>query len=119
MNGISGRPFARTIYGPLRAQSSGIADLDLVTDPAELLAITALLELRLQQLIRNPEQFDPGMQQPRRRAVDDPRRRQRRAAARDSLNATLRHWGNGETIRCDDWVNNPIDQVAPWRPTSI
>ena len=35
------------------------------------------------------------------------------AAARDSLNATLRHWGNGETIRCDDWVNSLIDQVGP------
>lgn len=87
---------------------------DLVTDPAELLAITALLELRLQQLIRNPEQFDPlvssSLDAEQLMALADANDA---AAARDSLNATLRHWGNGETIRCDDWINSLIDQLGP------
>ena len=105
------------LNGPRRPYELNRLELricDLVTDPAELLAITALLELRLQQLIRNPEQFDPlvssSLDAEQLMALADANDA---AAARDSLNATLRHWSNGETIRCDDWVNSLIDQVGP------
>ena len=85
---------------------------DLVTDPAELIAITALLELRVQLLMLHPEQFDPlrasklsvGELQRLADANDQ-------KAASDSLNATLEHWSDGASIPCRDWIRELIQSV--------
>ena len=79
---------------------------DLVTDPIALLAITALLEARLLQVIENPN-IDPLTQ-----SVFSPDEllelttANEIAAARHSLDAQLRHWQDGSSIIARDWIND-------------
>ncbi len=85
---------------------------DLVTDPAELIAITALLELRVQLLMLHPEQLDPlrasklSAGELQRLADSNDQK-----AAADSLNATLNHWSDGALISCRDWIRELIQSV--------
>ena len=78
---------------------------DLVTDPIALLAITALLEARLLQVIENPS-IDPLTQ-----SVFSPDElisltaANEAAAATSSLDAQLRHWQDGRSILARDWIN--------------
>ncbi|MEO0409195.1 MAG: glutamate--cysteine ligase [Cyanobacteria bacterium P01_A01_bin.135] len=88
---------------------------DLVTNPISLLAITALLEARLMQAIADP-QLDPlqSSQLPSGSRADDLvalTNENERAAAAASLNATLRHWQNGQAITARDWINALYHQV--------
>ena len=87
---------------------------DLVTDPLVLLAITAFAELRLQQLMREPERYDPlhaSSRSPSQLATladaND------RAAARSSLDATVMHWRNGAPIQARDWLAQELADLAP------
>ena len=87
---------------------------DLVTDPLVLLAITAFAELRLQQLLREPERYDPlhaSSLSPSQLAnladAND------RAAARSSLDATVMHWRNGAPILVRDWLAQELTDLAP------
>ncbi len=87
---------------------------DLVTDPLVLLAITAFAELRLQQLMREPERYDPlhaSSRSPSQLATladaND------RAAARSSLDATVMHWRNGAPILVRDWLAQELADLAP------
>lgn len=90
---------------------------DLVVDPLALLAITALLEARIMQMMANPE-LDPLLQSglsTNDLAVDlvaltD---ENETAAARNSLDAELRHWQDGRKITARDWINEIYDQVYP------
>lgn len=77
---------------------------DLVSDPIALLAVTALLEARLQQLIADPG-LDP-LQQSKLSAEDlvEISNENEAAAAKSSLDAELRHWQNGQPILARDWV---------------
>ncbi len=90
---------------------------DLVTDPVSLLAITALLEARLQQLLANP-QLDP-LQQSRisgsNLAEDllEITAANEKAVAKDSLDATLRHWKDGREILAKDWIQELYAEVTP------
>ena len=77
---------------------------DLVTDPIALLAITALLEARLLQVIENPS-IDPltqstfsGEELVTLTADNEA------AAAAGSLDAQLRHWQDGRSIVARDWI---------------
>ena len=87
---------------------------DLVADPALLLAITAFAELRLHQLVRDAAGEDP-LQASRLEAsalavladAND------RAAARSSLDAELRHWRDGGTIKARDWLAAALESLAP------
>jgi len=78
---------------------------DLVTDPIALLAIAALLEARLLQIIENPS-LDPL-----RQSVFSPDElisltaANEAAVARSSLDAHLRHWQDGRSILARDWIN--------------
>ena len=36
-----------------------------------------------------------------------------KAAAQNSLDATLHQWTNGEPILCRDWINNLINEIRP------
>ena len=87
---------------------------DLVTDPLVLLAITAFAELRLQQLMREPERYDPlqasSLDPSQLAALADANDR---AAARSSLDATLMHWRNGAPIQARDWLAQELADLAP------
>ncbi len=90
---------------------------DLVVDPLALLAITALLEARIMQMIDNPE-LDPLQQsnlsandlQSELMALTD---QNEILAARNSLDAELRHWLDGRKIVARDWIEEIYAQVYP------
>ena len=87
---------------------------DLVTDPLVLLAITAFAELRLQQLMREPERYDPlhasSLSPSQLAALADANDR---AAARSSLDATVMHWRNGAPIQAREWLAQELADLAP------
>jgi predicted glutamate--cysteine ligase len=84
---------------------------DLVTDPIALLAITALLEARLLQIMENP-QIDPLTQ-----STFTPEElisltaANEAAAASASLDAHLTHWQDGRSILARDWIEELYQDV--------
>ena len=87
---------------------------DLVTDPAELIAITALLELRLLQLRDAPQQLDP-IRSSRLTAEELATMADANdaAAAHQSLDATLQRWQDGSSVTCRAWIEELLDQISP------
>tara|TARA_Y100001968_G_scaffold309886_1_gene330253 strand:- start:37772 stop:38905 length:1134 start_codon:yes stop_codon:yes gene_type:complete len=87
---------------------------DLITDCDLLLAITALLELRVLSLINQSEQFDPlivsKLNTSELESLSD---LNDMAAAKDSLDAPLHDWRNGKPIICRDWIEQILNDVAP------
>ena len=87
---------------------------DLVTDPAQLLAITALLELRVLQLRESTDRLDPmqasQLDLDELAALAD---NNDAAAAQSSLDAQLHHWSDGRAISCRSWIAELIDQLTP------
>ena len=86
---------------------------DLVTDPIALLAITALLEARIAQVISQPS-LDPlvtGAATPERLVTlaDE----NEKAAAESSLNAQLTHWQTGKPIVARHWIEALYQEVEP------
>ena len=87
---------------------------DLITDPELLLAVTVLLELRVQQVLRDPQSHDPlhssslSLEELELLSMDNDR-----AAAQASLEATLRDWHNGRERSCRDWLTHLIKSVSP------
>ena len=90
---------------------------DLVIDPIALLAITALLEARLLQVIENP-QLDPlrlsklpatSRSQDLIHLTDE----NELAVAKSSLDAHLRHWQDGHSILARDWLEQLYQEVWP------
>ena len=87
---------------------------DLVTDVDLLLAITALLELRIINLKNNMKKFDPieassKTQEELALLADE----NDLLAAKFSLDANLFHWKNGKQIKCRDWINELLLDVTP------
>ncbi|MEC4991429.1 MAG: glutamate--cysteine ligase [Oscillatoria sp. PMC 1068.18] len=84
---------------------------DLVIDPIALLAITAFLEARLLQLINDPT-LDPLQQSSISPedlvALTDANEA---AAAKSSLDASLRHWQDGREILARDWIEELYPEV--------
>jgi predicted glutamate--cysteine ligase len=79
---------------------------DLVSNPIDLLAMTALLESRLVQLINDPtidpltqSQFTPDELV----AIAD---RNELAAAENSLDAVLQHWQDGRSLTAREWIDD-------------
>ena len=88
---------------------------DLVSDPINLLAITALIEARLHQLMADPT-LDPlvSSQLPSATRAEDLitiTDENEAAASRLSLNAELRHWRDGRPILAHDWINELYQEV--------
>ncbi|MBD2692626.1 glutamate--cysteine ligase [Anabaena catenula] len=84
---------------------------DLVTDPISLLAITALLEARLLQIIDNPN-IDPLTQSslsPEELIALTAKNEM--AAATASLDAQLQHWQDGSNILARDWIAELYQEV--------
>jgi len=88
---------------------------DLVTDPIALLALCALLEARLWQLIEDPK-LDPL----EKSTISATNRSEEliaittaneAAAARYSLDAQLRHWEDGRSIIARDWITEIYQEV--------
>ena len=87
---------------------------DLVTDVDLLLAITALLELRIINLKNNLKNFDPikassKTQEELALLADE----NDLLVANLSLDANLSHWKNGKQIKCRDWIKELILDVTP------
>ncbi len=86
---------------------------DLVTNPLALLAIIALLEARLLQLLADPT-LDPLQQ-----SVFSPQElmtlcdANETAAASHSLGATLTHWRDGRSLLAKDWIEELYTEVFP------
>ncbi|MEH2347176.1 MAG: glutamate--cysteine ligase [Nostoc sp.] len=84
---------------------------DLVTDPIALLAISALLEARLLQIIENPS-IDPLTQSTfSGEELITLTAENEAAAAAASLDAPLRHWQDGRTILARDWISEMYQDV--------
>lgn len=84
---------------------------DLVSDPIALLAITALLEARLLQIIENTH-IDPLTQStftPEELIVVTASNEA--AAAANSLDAQLTHWQDGKTILARDWIAQMYEEL--------
>jgi predicted glutamate--cysteine ligase len=88
---------------------------DLMVDPIALLAVTALLEARLWQLIA-----DPGLDPLERSSLPAQTRSEdllamtmdnEAAAARNSLDAQLRHWEDGRLISAREWIEQLYDEA--------
>ena len=87
---------------------------DLVCNVDLLLAITALLELRIINLTNNIRKYDP---------LESSSKTQTELAflsdendlhvAKSSLDANLVHWRNGQHINCRDWIKELLSDVTP------
>ncbi len=87
---------------------------DLIADPMELLAVTAFAELRLQQILREPERHDPlrcsRLGPAELAALADANDR---AAAHSSLESTLCHWRDGRPLEARRWLEQELEALAP------
>ena len=87
---------------------------DLVADVDLLLAITALLELRIINLQKNMKKYDPIQASSKTKEelallADE----NDLIAAKFSLDANLSHWENGNQINCRDWIKELLLDVTP------
>ena len=87
---------------------------DLVCNVDLLLAITALLELRIINLKNNIKKYDPiessSQTQIELALLSDENDLN---AAKSSLDANLSHWRNGNQIKCRDWIKELLLDVTP------
>lgn len=90
---------------------------DLVANPLDLLAVTALLEARIQQLLEQPN-LDPLIaSQLTPTELVQLSDANEVAAARHSLDATLQHWQDGRPIAARDWIESLYETVFPLAKT--
>ena len=87
---------------------------DLITNCDLLLAVTALLELRILSLFQKIDEMDPlkaSKLSLNELAVlsnlND------LEAAKLSLNSSLSHWIDGSKIKCRDWIKELVESVTP------
>lgn len=90
---------------------------DLVTNPISLLAIAALLEARLWQMLADPS-LDPLEISTlpatnRNQDLIALTEANEAAASKLSLDATLTHWQDGRKILARDWIEEIYQQVWP------
>ncbi len=88
---------------------------DLVTHPVKLLAISALLEARIQQLMDDPslDPFNSSIYSQDLPQLDRLTAANEQAAAKNSLDAELTHWQDGRTILARDWIEELYTEVWP------
>jgi predicted glutamate--cysteine ligase len=91
---------------------------DLMIDPIALLAVTALLEARLLQMLQDPE-LDPLTQSQVPRAIEgealvEIAEHNERMASKASLDAELIHWQTGQPILARDWIDELHATVSPF-----
>ena len=85
---------------------------DLLDDPLELLAVASFCELRLLQLLAEPERQDPlwasSLDADALAALAD---RNDQAAAEQSLAARLHHWRDGHHLTAAQWLRQSLHQM--------
>ena len=90
---------------------------DLVVDPVALLAVTAFLEARLLQLKQHPslDPLETSLLPTQSRSQDllELTDTNEMSAARDSLEAELRHWRDGRKIVARNWIAALYEEVWP------
>jgi predicted glutamate--cysteine ligase len=87
---------------------------DLIADPRLLLAVTAFAELRLHQLLAEPERHDPlRASRLGAEALADLADANDRVAARSSLSGTLLDWRTGRPIEARQWLERELVAMAP------
>ena len=87
---------------------------DLVGNVDLLLAITALLELRILNLKNNIKRYDPieaSSKNPTELALLSDENDL--YVAKSSLEANLSHWRNGRQIKCREWIRELLTDVTP------
>jgi predicted glutamate--cysteine ligase len=85
---------------------------DLIIDPIALLAVTALLEARIWQLMANPN-LDPLVSSKFTPAeLVEITNANEMAASRSSLAATLQHWQDGRQVTASDWIQEIQAEVS-------
>lgn len=90
---------------------------DLVINPLHLLAVTALLEARLTQLMGDPS-LDPMLasQLPkasRNEALVAIADANEQAIAKDSLDASIHHWYDGRVLSARSWIQDLYETLWP------
>jgi predicted glutamate--cysteine ligase len=84
---------------------------DLVTNPITLLAISALLEARLTQLLAN-QKLDPLiLSDLSQKEMITLTQENERSVAKNSLDAELKHWKDGRPILAKDWITELYEEV--------
>ncbi|MEN9202035.1 MAG: glutamate--cysteine ligase [Thermostichus sp. DG_1_6_bins_120] len=86
---------------------------DLVGDPVMILAITALLEARLLQLLADPEALDPLRGDFTPAELPTLCDHNEQAAAHNSLQATLIDWQTGRERVAQEWIEQLLTEA--WR----
>ncbi|MEA5534201.1 glutamate--cysteine ligase [Crocosphaera sp. XPORK-15E] len=87
---------------------------DLIVDPIALLAVIALLESRLLQMLDDPT-LDPLPQsQLSPETLLEITEKNEMAVAQHSLDASLYHWQDGRTILAKEWIEQLYQEVWPW-----
>ncbi|MCJ2544273.1 glutamate--cysteine ligase [Thermostichus vulcanus] len=102
--------------GPERPYHLNRAELricDLVGDPVMILAITALIEARLLQLLADPEALDPLRGAFTPMELETLCDQNEQAAARHSLHATLIDWQKGRERVAQEWIEELLTEA--WR----
>ncbi len=87
---------------------------DLVVDPITLLAITALIEARLNQMFAQPSLDPLQVSQLEESELMAITAANEIAVAQSSLDAQLRHWQDGKNITARDWIKEIYQQVLPF-----
>ncbi|MFS8925361.1 glutamate--cysteine ligase, partial [Synechococcus sp. B60.1] len=98
---------------PYRLNRVELRICDLVADPVMILAITALVEARLWQLLSHPEALDPlgGPFTPAE--LESLCEANEQAAARESLQARLIDWRTGRECLAQEWIEELLTEA--WR----
>jgi predicted glutamate--cysteine ligase len=87
---------------------------DLISDPQRLLAVAAFAELRLHQLLEEPDRHDPLAASPLSpMALAELADANDRAAAQASLEATLLDWRTGAALTARAWLAQQLEILAP------
>ncbi len=87
---------------------------DLISDPLKILALTALMEARVWQVMEDPS-LDPLTNSPH--SLEELAliaAKNEDLASEKSLDACLHSWQTGETICARDWLTEIYHQVFPW-----
>ena len=86
---------------------------DFISNIDLLLAITAFIELRIIALFDDLENLDPLVSS--KFSKDELQNicdQNELKVSKDSLNAELIHWKNGEQIICKDWIQNLLKELS-------
>tara|TARA_B100000945_G_scaffold292735_1_gene268178 strand:- start:181 stop:702 length:522 start_codon:yes stop_codon:yes gene_type:complete len=99
---------------PLNLDRLELRICDFVHDINLLLAITAMLELRILNLFENLKTLDPLtasiLSIDHLTEVCD---QNEIKVAKDSLNAELIHWKDGQKVICREWIQNLLSDLSP------